>query len=43
MFEIQNLILQYYQHRGLTLPNESQAFQFLVSEMGELADAGSSR
>lgn len=36
---IRDLIIRYYQYRGLTMPNESQAFQFLVSEIGELADA----
>lgn len=29
----------YFMFRGLEMPNEAQAFQFLVSEVGELADA----
>ncbi len=30
---------RYYEFRGLTQPDANQAFLFLVSEMGELADA----
>lgn len=36
---IAELIKEYYQFRGLVMPNEDQAFKFLVSEVGELADA----
>jgi NTP pyrophosphatase (non-canonical NTP hydrolase) len=39
MSEIVDVIKQYYQFRGLEKPDEAQAFQFLVSEVGELADA----
>jgi len=34
-----DVIIRYFKFRGLEMPNESQAFQFLVSEVGELADA----
>jgi NTP pyrophosphatase (non-canonical NTP hydrolase) len=37
--EIRELILRYYRFRGLSMPNEMQAFLFLASEVGELADA----
>lgn len=36
---IRDVILRYYQFRGLAMPDENRAFQFLVSEIGELADA----
>lgn len=36
---IRDVILRYYEFRGLSMPAEAQAFQFLVSEIGELADA----
>jgi NTP pyrophosphatase (non-canonical NTP hydrolase) len=39
----QKLIESYYQHRGMKMPNAEEAFLFLVSEMGELADALVSR
>ncbi len=32
-------VKRYYEFRGLTQPDASQSFLFLVSEMGELADA----
>ena len=34
-----DLVQQYYDFRGLTQPDANQAFLFLVSEVGELADA----
>ena len=34
-----DLVQQYYAFRGLTQPDPNQAFLFLVSEIGELADA----
>ncbi len=33
------LVKQYYEFRGLTQPDANQAYLFLVSEVGELADA----
>lgn len=39
MSELKDAILSYYKFRVLEMPNESQAFQFFVSEVGELADA----
>ena len=33
------LVQQYYDFRGLTQPDANQAFLFLTSEIGELADA----
>lgn len=39
MADIRAVITQYYKFRGLAMPNEDQAFKFLVSEVGELADA----
>ncbi len=32
-------VKRYYEFRGLTQPDAAQAFLFLVSEVGELADA----
>jgi NTP pyrophosphatase (non-canonical NTP hydrolase) len=29
----------YYEYRGLTIPDDTQALLFLVSEVGELADS----
>ena len=29
----------YYEYRGLTIPNDTEALLFLTSEVGELADA----
>jgi hypothetical protein len=37
--EISVPVVHYYQYRGYGFPNANQAFKFLVSEMGELADA----
>ena len=34
-----DLVQQYYAFRGLTQPDANQAYLFLVSEIGELADA----
>lgn len=39
MSELRDVITEYFKFRGLVMPNEAQAFQFLVSEVGELADA----
>jgi len=39
MSELRDVIIEYFKFRGLAMPNEAQAFQFLVSEVGELADA----
>ncbi len=36
---IVELVKQYYDFRGLTAPDANQAFLFLTSEVGELADA----
>jgi len=33
------IVKQYYEFRGLTQPDNNQAFLFLTSEVGELADA----
>ncbi len=33
------IVQDYYAFRGLTQPNAGQAFLFLTSEVGELADA----
>ena len=34
-----DVVKAYYEYRGLTVPDDSQALLFLVSEVGELADA----
>jgi len=34
-----DVVKAYYEFRGLTVPDDSQALLFLVSEVGELADA----
>jgi NTP pyrophosphatase (non-canonical NTP hydrolase) len=36
---LSEIVKAYYQYRGLTQPNANQAYLFLVSEIGELADA----
>lgn len=36
---LRELVAAYYQQRGLTQPDATQALLFLVSEVGELADA----
>ena len=33
------VISEYFEFRGYKVPDESEAFDFLVSEIGELADA----
>jgi NTP pyrophosphatase (non-canonical NTP hydrolase) len=33
------IVMSYYAHHGLVMPNADQALLFLVSEIGELADA----
>ena len=33
------IVERYYEFRGLTQPDKNQAFLFLTSEVGELADA----
>ena len=39
MQKVINVVKAYYEYRGLTVPDDSQALLFLVSEVGELADA----
>jgi NTP pyrophosphatase (non-canonical NTP hydrolase) len=39
MQKITDIVRAYYDFRGLTVPDDSQALLFLVSEVGELADA----
>jgi NTP pyrophosphatase (non-canonical NTP hydrolase) len=39
MQNIVEIVEAYYQYRGLENPDASQALMFLVSEIGELADA----
>ncbi len=39
MGDLIDTVNRYYNFRGLTQPDAAQAFLFLVSEMGELADA----
>ena len=36
---IVDIVMKYYDFRGLTQPDANQAFLFLVSEIGELSDA----
>lgn len=36
---LQELVQGYYEYRGLAWPDATQALMFLVSEVGELADA----
>ena len=36
---LREIVETYYRHRGLTQPDATQALLFLVSEVGELADA----
>ena len=37
--KISEIVKAYYEYRGLTNPDANQAYLFLVSEIGELADA----
>lgn len=37
--KLRNIVDAYYAYRGLTHPDANQAYLFLVSEVGELADA----
>ena len=37
--KIPETVRAYFEHRGLTAPDAGQALLFLVSEVGELADA----
>lgn len=37
--QIKSIVESYYQYRGLVKPDSRQALLFLVSEVGELADA----
>lgn len=37
--QLPEVVRAYYAHRGLTAPDAGQALLFLVSEIGELADA----
>lgn len=39
MEKVVDVVKAYYQFRGLTIPDDAQALLFLVSEVGELADA----
>ncbi|MCD4752976.1 MAG: hypothetical protein K8R40_07890, partial [Anaerolineaceae bacterium] len=39
MQKVIHVVKDYYEFRGLTVPDDSQALLFLVSEVGELADA----
>lgn len=39
MATLQSIVEGYYEFRGLKEPDENQALLFLVSEIGELADA----
>jgi len=36
---LEKIVVEYYNFRKLVRPNRDQALQFLVSEIGELADA----
>lgn len=36
---LSDIVKAYYEFRGLTQPDANQAYLFLVSEVGELADA----
>lgn len=36
--DLSDLVADYFRFRGLTFPNQDEAFLFLVSEIGELAD-----
>ncbi|MBI9049002.1 MAG: hypothetical protein JEZ00_06275 [Anaerolineaceae bacterium] len=37
--KLSDIVNAYYEFRGLTTPDANQAYLFLVSEVGELADA----
>ena len=37
--QLPEVVRAYFEHRGLTAPDTGQALLFLVSEVGELADA----
>jgi NTP pyrophosphatase (non-canonical NTP hydrolase) len=37
--KLSDIVDAYYEYRGLTTPDANQAYLFLVSEVGELADA----
>ena len=37
--KLPEVVRAYFEHRGLTAPDAGQALLFLVSEVGELADA----
>jgi NTP pyrophosphatase (non-canonical NTP hydrolase) len=37
--KLSEIVDAYYQYRGMTHPDANQAYLFLVSEIGELADA----
>ena len=39
MQSVLDVVKAYYQFRGLTIPDDTQALLFLVSEVGELADS----
>lgn len=39
MQKLPEIIKAYYRYRGLTSPDATQALMFLMSEVGELADA----
>jgi NTP pyrophosphatase (non-canonical NTP hydrolase) len=39
MQRLSKIVQDYYQYRGLNQPDATQALMFLVSEVGELADA----
>lgn len=39
MQSVLDVVKAYYQFRGLTVPDDTQALLFLVSEVGELADS----
>ena len=37
--KLNDIVEEYYAYRGLTTPDANQAYLFLVSEIGEMADA----